>query len=171
MYLVRSIDLLRSLGILTEVSAAVVCKVAGSGHRPCTFLVRAMAREYDPTCVCAGRLEAALLPRMESLTNSWGKSNAELFALLRLSIPVSANYLLNRLVSFSSILFVGHLGPAELAAAALGGSLTNVIGLGILGGLVGGMSTLCGQASFCSAIILMFARSANHFFFHLCRLL
>ncbi|DBB01484.1 TPA: hypothetical protein ACH3X1_000139 [Trebouxia sp. C0004] len=52
----------------------------------------------------------------------------------------------SRLVGFTSILFVGHLGPAELAAAALGGSFTNVIGLGILAGLVGGMSTLCGQA-------------------------
>lgn len=100
----------------------------------------------------------------------WGKNTAELFALLGLSMPVSANYLLNRLVGFASILFVGHLGPAELAAATLGGSLTNVIGLGILGGLVGGMSTLCGQAS-CSAIFLMFARSANHLLFYLCRLL
>ena len=108
-----------------------------------------MAREHDPTCACVGKLKAPLLTRMKSLISSWGRNNAELFALLRLSIPVSANYLLNRLVGFTSILFVGHLGPAELAAAALGGSLTNVIGLGILGGLVGGMSTLCGQASFC----------------------
>jgi len=125
----------------------------------------------DPTCDCAGKLKAPLLTRMKSLTSSWGRNNADLFALLRLSIPVSANYLLNRLVGFTSILFVGHLGPAELAAAALGGSLTNVIGLGILGGLVGGMSTLCGQASFCSAIFLVFARSATHSLFHLCRLL
>ena len=125
-----------------------------------------MVQKYDQTCICAGRLEAALLTRMEILTSS--NNNAELFALLRLSIPVSANYLLNRLVGFISILFVAHLGPAELAAAALGGSLTNVIGLGILGGLVGGMSTLCGQASFCSAITFVFA---THFLLHLCRLL
>ncbi len=82
---------------------------------------------------------------MDRLTSCWGNNKAELSSLLRLSIPVSANYLLNRLVGFTSILFVGHLGPAELAAAALGGSLTNVIGLGILSGLTGGMSTLCGQ--------------------------
>ncbi|KAL0025444.1 hypothetical protein WJX77_000331 [Trebouxia sp. C0004] len=74
----------------------------------------------DVICKIAGRVEGALLPRMESLKS--------------------------RLVGFTSILFVGHLGPAELAAAALGGSFTNVIGLGILAGLVGGMSTLCGQA-------------------------
>ena len=117
-----------------------------------------MPREYDPTCGCAGKLKAPLLTRMKSLTSSWDRNNADLFALLRLSIPVSANYLLNRLVGFTSILFVGHLGPAELAAAALGGSLTNVIGLGIAGGLVGGMSTLCGQASFCSAIFLVFCK-------------
>ncbi len=135
------------------------------------FLVRAMAREYDPTCGSAGKVKAPLLTRMKSWESSWGKNNAELFALLRLSVPVSVNYLLNRLVGFTSILFVGHLGPAELAAAALGGSLTNVIGLGILGGLVGGMSTLCGQASFCSAIFLVFARLANHPLFRLYRLL
>ena len=83
---------------------------------------------------------------MDGLRRSLCKNNSELYSLLRLSIPVSANYLLNRLVGFTSILFVGHLGPAELAAAALGGSLTNIIGLGILQGLTGGMSTLCGQA-------------------------
>ena len=73
-------------------------------------------------------------------------SQTELMRLLSLSLPASATYLLNRLVGFISVLFVGHLGPSQLAAAALGGSLTNVVGFGILNGLTGGMPTLCGQA-------------------------
>ena len=82
---------------------------------------------------------------MEGLRSAWSTNKAEIFSLLRLSIPVSANFLLNRLVGFTSVLFVGRLGSAELAAAALGGSLTSVVGLGVIGGLTGGMSTLCGQ--------------------------
>ena len=86
---------------------------------------------------------------MKSLRSAWDSNKTEIAGLLRLSIPTSANYLLNRLVGFTSVLFVGHLGPAQLAAAALGGSLTNVVGLGLLGGLTGGMSTLCGQVVIC----------------------
>lgn len=82
---------------------------------------------------------------MESLRWYWADNKSELFRLLALSLPASATYLLNRLVGFISVLFVGHLGPTQLSAAALGGSLTNVVGFGILNGLTGGMPTLCGQ--------------------------
>lgn len=75
----------------------------------------------------------------------WQENRAEAFTLLRLAVPVSANYLLNRLVGFTSILFVGRWGAGALSAAALGLSLINVIGPGVLNGLTGGMSTLCGQ--------------------------
>ena len=87
---------------------------------------------------------------MEGLRSYWGDNKSELFTLLSLSLPASATYLLNRLVGFTSILFVGRLGPAQLAAAALGGSLTNVVGFGILNGLTGGMPTLCGQVTSCT---------------------
>lgn len=50
---------------------------------------------------------------MNGLRRSLCKNNSELYSLLRLSIPVSANYLLNRLVGFTSILFVGHLGRSS----------------------------------------------------------
>lgn len=75
----------------------------------------------------------------------WSDSKAEVFTLLRLAIPVSANYVLNRLVGFTSVLFVGRWGPGPMSAAALGLSLLNVIGPGVLNGLTGGEVTLCGQ--------------------------
>ena len=77
----------------------------------------------------------------------WSDSKAEVFTLLRLAIPVSANYLLNRLVGFTSVLFVGRWGPGPMSAAALGLSLINVIGPGVLNGLTGGVVTLCGQVN------------------------
>ena len=86
---------------------------------------------------------------METLRSSLSRnSQTELVRLLSLSLPASATYLLNRLVGFISVLFVGRLGPDQLAAAALGGSLTSVVGFGILNGLTGGMPTLCRQVGF-----------------------
>ena len=84
----------------------------------------------------------ALMQRGQTL---WLDNKAEIQTIVRLAVPVSTSFLLNKTVSFVSIVFVGHLGPAELAAAALGSSLTNVVGNSVLAGLAGAMSTLCGQ--------------------------
>ena len=82
---------------------------------------------------------------MDHLWRSWADNKREIYTIIRLSIPVSTGFLLNKLVSFVSVIIVGHLGPAELAAAALGSSLINVVGNSVLAGLAGAMSTLCGQ--------------------------
>lgn len=84
---------------------------------------------------------------MEDLRRWWADNKGEMYTIFGLSIPVSTGFLLNKLVSFVSVIFVGHLGPAELAAAALGSSLINVVGNSVLAGLAGAMSTLCGQVS------------------------
>ena len=88
---------------------------------------------------------------MEGVRGSWNENKQEIYTIVRLSIPVSTGFLLNKLVSFVSVIFVGHLGPAELAAAALGSSLINVVGNSVLAGLAGAMSTLCGQVMFYNA--------------------
>lgn len=82
---------------------------------------------------------------MSWIRTSWADNRGEVYTIVRLSTPVSIGFLLNKLVSFVSVILVGHLGPAELAAAALGSSLINVIGNSVLAGLAGAMSTLCGQ--------------------------
>ncbi|KAA6421094.1 MAG: hypothetical protein FRX49_09004 [Trebouxia sp. A1-2] len=50
------------------------------------------------------------------------------------------------MITFLSVIFVGHLGPAELAAASLGSSLLNILGLAVMAGLAGAITTLSGQA-------------------------
>ena len=82
---------------------------------------------------------------MTWIRTSWADNRDEVYTIVRLSTPVSIGFLLNKLVSFVSVILVGHLGPAELAAAALGSSLINVIGNSVLAGLAGAMSTVCGQ--------------------------
>ena len=88
---------------------------------------------------------------MEALRRRWDANKGEIYTIIRLSIPVSTGFLLNKLVSFVSVILVGHLGPAELAAAALGSSLINVVGNSVLAGLAGAMSTLCGQVTLISS--------------------
>ena len=95
---------------------------------------------------CRGtKSSGAVCPSCSMLRSCLANNKGEAWALLRLAGPVSANYLLNRLVGFTSIVFVGRWGPDSLSAAALGLSLINVIGPGVLNGLTGGMVTLCGQ--------------------------
>lgn len=91
------------------------------------------------------------MARMEALRRRWDANKGEIYTIIRLSIPVSTGFLLNKLVSFVSVILVGHLGPAELAAAALGSSLINVVGNSVLAGLAGAMSTLCGQVTLISS--------------------
>ena len=92
---------------------------------------------------------------MDGLQRSWGNNKGEIYSIVRLSIPVSTGFLLTKLVSFVSVILVGHLGPAELAAAALGSSLINVVGNSVLAGLAGAMSTLCGQVTVLNHFIKM----------------
>lgn len=82
---------------------------------------------------------------MKGLYRLWQDNYEEIRRILHLSIPVSTGLLLNRMIPFVSVVFVGHLGPAELAAASLGSSLLNIIGLAVMAGLAGAITTLSGQ--------------------------
>ena len=82
---------------------------------------------------------------MQSLQTLWRHHYIEIRNILRLAIPVSTGLLLNRMLPFISVVFVGRLGPAELAAASLGSSLLNIVGLAVMAGLAGAITTLSGQ--------------------------
>lgn len=84
---------------------------------------------------------------MQTSQTLWHRHYTEIRNILRLSIPVAAGLLLNRMIPFVSVVFVGHLGPAELAAASLGSSLSNILGLAVMAGLAGAITTLSGQVS------------------------
>ena len=63
-----------------------------------------------------------------------------------LALPVSLSMVCNRVMSLTSVAFVGRLGPVPLAAAALATTLGNVTGNSIMVGLASAVSTLGGQA-------------------------
>ena len=85
---------------------------------------------------------------MNAINRTWQNNYTEIRSLLRLSIPVSTGLLLNRMIPFISVIFVGHLGPAELAAASLATSLLNIVGLAVMAGFAGAIITLSGQVSY-----------------------
>ncbi|PSR93855.1 MATE efflux family protein [Coniella lustricola] len=74
------------------------------------------------------------------------ESTSELRMLVKYSLPLIATYLLQ--YSFFVIITVvaGHLGPDELAAASIGVTTMNVIGLAIYEGMATALDTLCAQA-------------------------
>ena len=63
-----------------------------------------------------------------------------------LALPVSLSMVCNRVMSLTSVAFVGRLGPVPLAAAALATTLGNLTGNSIMVGLASAVSTLGGQA-------------------------
>ncbi|KAK9818407.1 hypothetical protein WJX72_012193 [[Myrmecia] bisecta] len=83
-------------------------------------------------------------PLLQRLTEWQGLREAG--TVVQLSLPVSTAFLLNKSLSVVSVVFVGHLGAAELAAASLASSLANVTGYAVLAGLSSALQTLCGQA-------------------------
>lgn len=74
------------------------------------------------------------------------ESTSELWLLTKYSLPLIATYLLQ--YSFFVILTIvaGHLGPNDLAAASIGITTMNVIGLAVLEGMATALDTLCAQA-------------------------
>ena len=66
--------------------------------------------------------------------------------LVQMASPVVVAQLVQYVIGVSSLMFVGHLGEAKLAAAGLATTVGNVTGLSVLIGLGSGLDSLCGQA-------------------------
>jgi multidrug resistance protein, MATE family len=75
-----------------------------------------------------------------------GGFRGESAAQLALALPVSLSMICNRVMSLTSVAFVGHLGPLPLAGAALATTLGNVTGNSIMVGMASAVTTLCGAA-------------------------
>lgn len=71
---------------------------------------------------------------------------SELALLLKYSLPLIATYLLQYSFFVITIMIAGHLGADDLAAASIGATTMNVIGLSILEGMATALDTLCAQA-------------------------
>ena len=107
-------------------------------------------------------MQLAKQPMIQRLCSWVQFHKAETQTIVWLAIPVSASFLVNKALSFVSVVFVGHLGPADLAAASLGSSLSNVIGNSVLAGLAGAMSTLCGQVQYYSDPLPVITLAVGH---------
>ncbi|XP_077211010.1 protein DETOXIFICATION 40-like [Tasmannia lanceolata] len=70
----------------------------------------------------------------------------ELKLLFRLAAPAIVVYMLNYIMSMATMIFSGHLGNLELAAASLGGTGVQVFAYGLMLGMGSAVETLCGQA-------------------------
>lgn len=62
------------------------------------------------------------------------------------ALPLTATYFLQYSFSLTTILFMGHVGTAELGALSLATMTANVTGLAVFEGLASSLDTLCSQA-------------------------
>ncbi|KAL7541179.1 hypothetical protein ACHAWF_012230 [Thalassiosira exigua] len=70
----------------------------------------------------------------------------EIWAQLRISVPVTLGCLFNRIPWLISLSFVGRIGSKELAAAALATTICNVAGMSFGVGMSSAMTTLAAQS-------------------------
>lgn len=98
----------------------------------------------------AARGDAAKLERWQGRWRAFQvrASESELGVVANLAWPTVVSNLINFMLSFINLLFVGHVGDGEveLAAAALAITFTNVTGLSVGIGLLCAIDTLCSQA-------------------------
>ncbi|KAK9102290.1 hypothetical protein Sjap_019544 [Stephania japonica] len=78
-------------------------------------------------------------------TRAWEVMN-ESKSLIQLSVPIALTSLVLYSRSILSMLFLGHLGDAELAGGSLAIAFANITGYSVLSGLALGMEPLCSQA-------------------------
>ncbi|EON95877.1 putative mate efflux family protein [Phaeoacremonium minimum UCRPA7] len=98
---------------------------------------------------CLYNNEAApLLPDAErhefkGPVDSWW---AEVWLLAEYSLPLIATYLLQYSFTVITTFVAGHLGAEDLAAASIGVTTMNIVGLSIFEGMATALDTLCAQA-------------------------
>ncbi|XP_020541087.1 protein DETOXIFICATION 40 isoform X2 [Jatropha curcas] len=70
----------------------------------------------------------------------------ELKTVFSLAAPAAVVYLLNNVVSMSTLILCGHLGNLQLASASLSNNGIQLFAFGLLLGMGSAVETLCGQA-------------------------
>lgn len=73
-------------------------------------------------------------------------STSELRLLTKYSLPLIGTYLLQYSFFVITTIVAGHLGPDDLAAASIGVTTMNVVGLAVYEGMATALDTLCAQA-------------------------
>ena len=70
---------------------------------------------------------------------------AEIWLLLRYSLPLVVTYLLQFLPYVLTTLIAGHLSADDLAAASIGGTTVAICGSAFIQGMATALDTLCAQ--------------------------
>ncbi|TDZ99603.1 putative transporter [Colletotrichum sidae] len=83
------------------------------------------------------------IPKSEPVTSSW---LTEFRLLCEYSLPLIATYLLQYSFTVITTFAAGHLSADDLAAASIGLTTMNIIGLAIFEGMATALDTLCAQA-------------------------
>ncbi|KAI8294696.1 putative transporter [Colletotrichum sp. SAR 10_98] len=83
------------------------------------------------------------IPKSEPVTSSW---LTESRLLCQYSLPLIATYLLQYSFTVITTFVAGHLSADDLAAASIGLTTMNIIGLAIYEGMATALDTLCAQA-------------------------
>ncbi|GAA5968573.1 hypothetical protein JCM11641_007683 [Rhodosporidiobolus odoratus] len=71
---------------------------------------------------------------------------SEAKTLLGYTVPILGTHFLEFSLTASTVLFLGHLGETELAAASLGNMTNNFLALSVIVGFCSALDTLCPQA-------------------------
>ncbi|GAA6009666.1 hypothetical protein JCM10207_004147 [Rhodosporidiobolus poonsookiae] len=71
---------------------------------------------------------------------------SETKTLLGYTVPILGTHFLEFSLTASTVLFLGHLGETELAAASLGNLTNNFLALSVIQGVCAALDTLCPQA-------------------------
>ncbi|XP_040377706.1 protein DETOXIFICATION 40-like, partial [Oryza brachyantha] len=77
---------------------------------------------------------------------AWRAAALELRLLAPVAAPAVVVYAINNALCFSTLVFSGHLGNLELAAASLGNNGIQIFAYGLMLGMGSAVETLCGQA-------------------------
>lgn len=109
-----------------------------------------MERHNGQAHAAAADERAPLLPRRGSAADVDIPDDArwpsELWWLTKFSLPLITTYLLQYSFFVITIVIAGHLSPDDLAAASIGATTMNVVGMSVMEGMATALDTLCPQA-------------------------
>lgn len=89
--------------------------------------------------------QGVAVPKIDK-PSSWRNGKRELWIMIKSGIPIILTSLLAQSLQMASVLSLGHLGKAELAAASLASMTASITALSVSQGATTALDTLCSQA-------------------------
>ncbi|GAA6030860.1 hypothetical protein JCM8097_008911 [Rhodosporidiobolus ruineniae] len=115
-------------------------------HAPPTERTPLLAASAPSTGLTTPADEAAFRQARKLDDNARDAYASEAKTIVGYTIPILGTHALEFSLTASTVLFLGHLGETELAAASLSNMTNNTIALSVIQGLCAALDTLCPQA-------------------------